>query len=115
MSQVVVGWTDTYIASCPVADFSETRRRALIERIRKRRYNFNFTDYQFLSYCCPVYEDGKICVLNKQQFDDVMDEAWKDIPRSKRLMPLDAIDRQPINGVLYEKEKFEPKEGENNG
>lgn len=114
MSQIVVGWTDTYIASCPIAEFSEVRKRALVERIRKRKYNFNFTDYQFLSYCCPVYEDGKICVLNKQQFDDVMNEAWKDIPRTQRLMPLDVINRNPINSVLYEKEKWEPKDGENN-
>jgi hypothetical protein len=112
---IVVGWTDTYIASCPIADFSEVRKKALIERIRKRKYNFNFADYQFLSYCCPMYEDGKICVLNKQQFDDVMNEAWKDIPRTKRLMPIDVISIQPVNGVLYEKEKFIPKDGENNG
>ncbi len=111
---IVVGWCDTYISSYPTAEFSDARKRALVERIRKRKYNFNFTDYQFLSYCCPVYEDGKICVLNKQQFDDVMNEAWKDIPRSNRLMPLDVINIHPINGVLYEKEKFIPKDGENN-
>lgn len=114
MSQAVIGWTDTYISSHPIAEFSDVRRRALIERIRKRKYNFNYTDYQFLSYCCPVYEDSKICVLNKQQFDDVMDEAWRDIPRAQRLMPLDVINIQPVNGVLYEKEKFIPKDGENN-
>lgn len=112
---IVVGWTDTYITSHPIAEFSEPRRRALVERIRKRRYNFNFTDYQFLSFCCPVYEDGKICVLSKQQFDDVMKEAWKDMPIMQRLMPIDVIDRVPIDFVLYEKEKFEPKDGENNG
>lgn len=115
MSQTVVGWCDTYTSALQVTDFSEPRKRALIERIRKRRYDFNFTDYQFLSYCCPVYEDNKICVLNKQQFDNVMDEAWKDIPRTKRLMPQDVINMQPIDGVLYEKEKFIPKDGENNG
>lgn len=115
MNQIVVGWTDTYIAHCPIAEFSESRRRALVERIRKRKYNFNFTDYQFLSFCCPVYEDGKICVLSKQQFDDVMKEAWKDMPITKRFMPIDVINIPPVNGVLYEKEKFIPKDGENNG
>jgi hypothetical protein len=44
-----------------------------------------------------------------------MDEAWKDIPRTERLMPIDVINRKPINSVLYEKEKFEPKGGENDG
>ena len=115
MSQAVIGWCDTYTSALPTTEFSEPRRRALVERIRKRKYDFNFTDYQFLPYCCAVYEDGKICVLNKQQFDETMHEAWKDIPRTERLMPMDVIDRQPINSVLYEKEKWEPKESENNG
>ena len=115
MSQSVIGWTDTYLSQYPIAEFSATRKKALVERMRQRRDNFNFMDYQFLSYCCPVYEDSKICVLTKQQFDDVMDEVWKDIPRTKRFLPIDAIIRKPINSVLYEKEKYEPKEGENNG
>ena len=113
MNQIVVGWCDTYTSMLPVSDFSTTRKRALVERIRKRKYDFNFNDYQFLSYCCPVYEDGKICVLNKQQFDDVMSEAWKDMHRSQRLLPMDVINRKPIDGVIYEKEKWEPKGDEN--
>ena len=113
----VVGWTDTYITSHPIAEFSEPRKRALIERIRKRRYDFNFADYQFVSYCCPMYEDGKICVLNKQQFDSVMDEAWKDTLRIQRLIPSDVIEDEEFDGILFEKPKFKQqfKEGENNG
>jgi hypothetical protein len=30
-------------------------------------------------------------------------------------MPEDVIDREPINDVLYEKIKWEPKDGETNG
>ena len=44
-----------------------------------------------------------------------MSEAYGDLPRGARLMPMDIIDRQPINSVLYEKEKFEPKGDINNG
>lgn len=112
---IIVGWCDTYISQYPTAEFSETRRMALIDIIQKRKYNYNFSDYEFLSYCCPLYEDSKICVLTKQQFDDVMSEAWKDIPRSGRLMPADIISLQPVNGVLYEKEKYIPKESVQNG
>jgi hypothetical protein len=51
-------------------------------------------------------------VLTKQEWDSVMDEAWADYPRGARLMPEDEIDREPINSVLYEKEKWEPKDGD---
>ena len=39
-----------------------------------------------------------------------MNEAYKDIPRGQRLMPMDIIDRPLKKSVLYEKEKYEPKE-----
>ena len=103
---IVIGWCDTYCNSYSRAVFTEERKRALIERIRKRRYNFNFNDYQFLPYCCPMYDDNAVCVLNKKQFDDVMDEAWKDIPRSSRLIPMDVINDKPENDILFEKQKF---------
>ena len=38
-----------------------------------------------------------------------MSEAYKDDDLGPRLMPEDVILRSPINGVLYEKEKWEPK------
>lgn len=114
MSKVVVGWVDSYVSNFPVAVYSEERRKALIERIRKRKYNFNFTDCQFLSYCCPYYDDGKICVLTKEQFDETMREAWKDMPRGPRLLPMDAISLPVKNGILFEKQKFMDKEGDQN-
>ena len=68
-----------------------------------------------LPYGCPFYSDGVLCTLTKAQWDSVMNEAYKDIPLGERLMPMDVIKRKPINSVLYEKEKFEPKDGEANG
>jgi hypothetical protein len=35
-----------------------------------------------------------------------MSEAYKEIPRGPRLMPMDVITIPVKNGVLYEKEKF---------
>lgn len=106
MSKVVVGWCDTYGSGYSITTFTEERKRALVERIRKRRYNFNYSDYQSLPYCCPMYDDDVICILTKQQFDNVMNEAWNDMPRGARLIPMDAITIPVKNGVLYEKEKF---------
>ena len=111
----VIGWTDCFLGKLPVVTFTEDRKRALVERIRKRRYNFNFTDHQFLSYCCPVYEDKVVCELTKPQWDGVMSEAYKEIPRGPRLLPQDAITNSPKNGVLYEKEKFQQEGDVDNG
>jgi hypothetical protein len=102
----VVGWTSAYLNDYPEATFTEERRKALVERIRKRRYNFNYSDHQTLSYCAPFYSDKTHCVLTKAQFDSVMEEAYKDIPRGARLMPMDVIEDRPVNDVLYEKKKF---------
>jgi hypothetical protein len=68
-----------------------------------------------MDYCCPVYEDKKICTLTKAQFDEVMHKAYATMPIGTRLMPSDVIKREPINGTLYEKSDYEPKDGENNG
>lgn len=112
---VVVGWCDCYSGTYPVVAFTDDRRKALIERIRKRRYEFNHADHQFLPYCCPVYGDQAVCELTKPQFDSVMNEVYKDIPHGARLIPMDVIHRAPKNGVLYEAEKFEPKGGGTDG
>jgi hypothetical protein len=111
----VVGWTDCFSGKFPVVTFTEDRKKALVERIRKRKYNFNFTDHQFLPYTCPVYDDKVVCELNKPQWDSVMSEAYKETPRGARLLPQDAIDDKPINGVLYEKKKFYTEGDANNG
>ena len=112
MSKVVVGWTDTYGNNLKSVPLGEERKRALVERIRKRRYSFGYNDYEYLPYCCPVFDDGTTCMLTKDQFNKVMDEAWKDMHIGRRWLPMDAISGQPKNGVLYEKQKFEPKEND---
>ena len=111
----VIGWTSCYSGCCPVVSFTNERKKALIERVRKRRYDFNFQDHCFLPYCAPVYEDRVMCELTKSQWDDVMENAYKDIPRTQRLLPQDVIEDSPINGILYEKRKFYQEGETNNG
>lgn len=110
----VVGWSDAYGNAVPTVTFTMERKKALIERIRKRKYNFNHFDHEMLG-CAPVYDDKVMCVLTKAQFDDVMSEVYKDIPRGQRLLPQDAIDDVLVNGILYEKKKFYQEGEQNNG
>lgn len=107
----VIGWTDAYSGAVPTITFTAERRKALIERIRKRKYNFNHFDHEMLG-CAPVYNDKVMCVLTKAQFDSVMDEAYGDMRRGPRLLPQDVITRPVKNGILYEKDKF-AEEGDN--
>ena len=104
----VVGWVDAYLNNYQTTAFTESRKQALVDRIKKRGYNFTANDHQFLPYGAPFYEDKKLCVLTKQEWDSVIDEAYKEYHRGPRLMPTDVITRPQINGVIYEKEKFEP-------
>lgn len=106
MSNFIMGWTDSYGSNFPIAAYSSERKKALVEKIRQRKYNFNFQDSQFLPNCCPYYDDGKICVLTKKEFDETMQEAWKDRPRGARLLPMDTLNANGKNGVLYEKSKY---------
>lgn len=110
----VAGWSDAYGGAVPTVTFTAERRKALVERIRKRKYNFNHFDHEMLG-CAPVYDDKVMCVLTKAQFDDVMSEAYKDMPRGQRLLPQDIISDDIINGVLYEKKKFYMEGDNNNG
>jgi hypothetical protein len=114
MSKIVIGWTDAYGSKYKTAPFTEERKRALVERIRKRRYNFNHFDHEMLG-CAPVYDDKTICVLTKAQFDSVMAEAYKDMPFPQRLLPQDVIDDNVVDGVLYEKKKFYMEGDDSNG
>ena len=107
MSQTVIGWCDLYGGIIPTVPFTEDRKKALIERIRKRRYNFNHFDTMMLPFCSPVYSDRVTCEITKQQWDSVIAEAYKEMSLGQRLLPQDAITRPPKNGILYEKEKFQ--------
>lgn len=106
MSTFVKGWVDMYGSNFPIAAFSSERKKAFVEKIRQRKYNFNFQDAQFLPNCCPYYDDGKICVLTKKEFDEAMNEAWYESSRGARLLPMDVITLPVKNGVLYEKSKY---------
>ena len=110
----VIGWTDAY-GDYPIAPFTDDRKKALVERIRKRRYNFTYQSHQTIPYCAPFYNDKAVCVLTKPQWDSVMAEAYGDMPLGARLMPMDVITTKPKNGVLYEKEKFVNEGDDNNG
>jgi hypothetical protein len=110
----VVGWTDAWGNAVPTTTFTTERKKALVERIRKRRYSFNHFDHEMLG-CSPVYDDNAKCVLTKSQFDDVMSEAYKDVPFPQRLLPQDVITRPMKNGILFEKEKFEQEGDGSNG
>lgn len=105
-TQAVIGWTSAYLSNYPVADFTKERKQALVDRIRKRKYNFTHQAHQTLFYTAPFYSDECICVLTKAQWDEAMSEAYKDEPLGPRLMPEDVIDLKPVNDVLYEKKKF---------
>ena len=110
----VVGWTSAYLSPYPTAPFTEERKNALINRIRKRKYNFTHQAHQTLFYTAPFYADNVVCVLTKPQWDEVMSEAYRDEHLGIRLMPEDVIETKPVNDVLYEKEKWVPKEGGRN-
>ena len=107
----VIGWTSAYLSPYPTAPFTEDRKYALVDRIRKRKYNFTHQAHQTLFYTAPFYSDNVVCVLTKSQWDDVLSEAYRDEPLGRRLMPEDVIETRPVNEVLYEKEKWIPKEG----
>ena len=111
----VIGWTGAWDGIIPATPFTKEKERALVERIRKRHYNFNQFDHEMLPYASPVFDDKTTCVLTKAQWDSVMAEVYKDIPRGQRLMPQDVIEDKPINGVLYEKQKFYMEGDGNNG
>jgi hypothetical protein len=110
-----IGWCDAYGGAVPTSTFTKEKEKALIERIKKRRYNFNHADHEFLPFASPVFNDKTTCILTKAQWDKVMSEAYKDVPRGQRLMPQDVITRPAKGGILYEKEKFELEGERNNG
>jgi hypothetical protein len=111
----VIGWTGAWDNIIPMSTFTKEKEKALIERIRKRKYSFNQFDHEMLPYASPVFDDKTTCVLTKTQWDNVMAEAYKDVPLGQRLMPQDAINDSPVNGILYEKQKFYMEGDDNNG
>ena len=110
MALTVIGWTSPYDDVCPTVSFTPERKKALAERIRKREYNFTHFDHEMMPYCTPVYSDKVVCKLSKSQWDGAIHEAYKESQIGERRMPMDVISSKPIDGILYEKDKFVPKE-----
>ena len=48
MTLVVVGWTSPYDDVYPTVNFTPERKKALVERIRKREYNFTHFDHEMM-------------------------------------------------------------------
>ena len=115
MALFVLGWVSSYLNNYPEVEFTEERKKALIERIRKREYNFTYEAHQTLPYAAPFYSDKKYCILTKPQWDAVMDEAYGDNPRGARKLPMDVITTSPKNDVLFEKKKFDTQGDTNDG
>jgi hypothetical protein len=107
----LLGWTSAYTSGYKTENFTKEHERLLVECIKRRHYCFNHADHMFLDYAAPYYDTGKICILTKTEFDRVMEQAYAAMPREQRLMPEDAIKRQPIEHVLYEYKNDEPKGG----
>lgn len=110
----LLGWASAYTSGYNVEPFTEIHKKLLIECIQRRHYNFNHADHLYLDYATPFYSSGKICILTKTEWDDVMRKVYANISRGHRLMPEDAIKRLPIGGVLYERKEDEPKRGDTN-
>lgn len=104
----VVAWCDSYNDDYPTVAFTAERQKALTERVKKRKYNFSYQ--MFMNpYTTPVYEDGAKCILTKQQWDDVLANAYGDQTMPIRCTPLDVLTIKK-NDALWEKDKFVPKE-----
>ena len=107
MNCSVIGWVDAWTSPYKQETFTENRRKALIERIRKREYNFTYDAHQTLPFAAPFYNDGVLCVLTRNQWNDVIAEAYGELPLGQRLMPADVIETKSVNGILFEKPKFQ--------
>ena len=104
----LLGWTSAYTSGYRTEPFTTEHKKLLIECIQRRHYEFNHADHMFLDYAAPFYDTGKICILTKSEWDEVMNKAYATMPHGPRLMPEDTIKRLPIEHVLYERKEDEP-------
>lgn len=105
----VMGWIDPYGTEFEKAKYTPERRDALVTRIKKRKYYFNFFDHEMLGVV-PLYSDYKYCILTKPELDEVFARAYKDIDIECRKLPYDEEETIKYGGILYEKHKYIPKE-----
>ena len=111
---IVVGWTDCWNENCPTVTFTNERRKALVERVKKRKYNYSYQLFMN-PYTTPVYDDNAKCILTKSEWDNVLADAYGDDKLPQRCTPMDVLEIKKY-GVLWEKEKFiQEVVGEKNG
>ena len=67
----VIAWAGAYMSCFEPETFTEEHRQALIECIRRRHYNFGYTDHAYLDYCAPLFDSGHICILTKKDTNQV--------------------------------------------
>lgn len=108
----LTGWTSAFTSGYPQKPLTAEKKRLLIECVRYRNYDYTYDTLCYVDYCAPFYEDGSVSVPTRAEWDEVLKKAYENKPRTHRLTPMDVIKTKPVNGVLYEKEKF--VKGQNN-
>lgn len=101
----VVCWADSWNDNFPTGTFTTEKQRALVETVRKRRYNFTFQMLQMNPYSTPVYNDGTKCLLTRAEWNNVLADAYGETKMPTRLTPMDVLTIKK-NEALWEKEKF---------
>lgn len=100
----VVAWTSCYEDRYPTVTFTPERQKALVERVKRRGYNFSYQ--MFLTpYTTPVYDDGCKTLLTKSEWDNVLAVAYGDSKMPPRCTPMDVLTVKK-HEALWEKEKF---------
>jgi len=101
----VVAWCDNFDDNYSNTPFTEERKRALVDRVRQRKYNMSYQMLSMNPYSTPVYQDGCRCLLTSEQWEDVLVDVYADNKRPPRFSPMDILTFK-ANGALWEKERF---------
>lgn len=107
---VLIGWADAYTSPYKTSELTPEKRRALIEKIRQKKYFYTYEAHQTLPFAAPLFNDMYICVLSKVDWDSCITEAHKDTRISARLMPSDVLDDVCKDALVEEPKYFESME-----
>lgn len=110
----VVGWVFPYDTRFKNSELTEDKKLAIINKIRKKKYYYSWSDSQFMDGCTPMFNDYTYCNLTKPQYDEIFSEALKDYDDINRLLPIDATHTTVCDSVVWEKTKY-MEEYKNNG
>jgi hypothetical protein len=105
----VVGWVGAYTTPYPETSFTDKYKQALFNCIKKRRYDYTYDSLCFLPYGAPLFSNGKMCVPSRQQWEEILNDVYKEVKRTCRLTPMDVITESPIDDILFENEKVKNK------